>query len=276
MYVQKDYWEKKLSSDMKLELQDIRLTFSNSRKGDFHLLRGVDLQVKEGAITAIVGGNGTGKTTLFNIISGFISEYKGRVLINDQDIRRLPSYKRSQVGIGRLFQGTQLMGNLTLMENMKIASSDKTGEHPVQPFFAVKAIRAQEKAKEDKAVEIINSLFGYNSKYLGLLDQKASNLSYGEQRLIGIARLLMGDSKILLLDEPTSGVNPVYIETITDLIRKLVTEKGLTVLMIEHNMNFVKSLANYCAYLDNGRIVQYGTTDAVLSDEGVKNSYLGV
>jgi len=261
---------------MELELQDIRLTFSNSRKGDFNLLQGVNLKVKEGAITAIVGGNGTGKTTLFNIISGFISEYRGRVLIDGQDIRRLPPYKRSQVGIGRLFQGTQLMGNLSLMENMKIASSNKTGEHPVQPFFAIKAIRAQEKDKEDTAVEIINSLFGRDSKYLEMLGQKASNLSYGEQRLFGIARLLMGDSKILLLDEPTSGVNPVYIETISNLIRKLVTEKGLTVLMIEHNMNFVKGLASYCAYLDNGKVVQYGATDAVLNDEGVKNSYLGV
>ena len=234
------------------------------------------MKVKEGAITAIVGGNGTGKTTLFNIISGFISEYKGRVLIDGQDIRKLPSYKRNQVGIGRLFQGTQLMGNLTLLENMKIASSDKTGEHPVQPFFAFKSIRTQEKVKEDKAVEIINSLFGSESKYLEMLSQKASNLSFGEQRLIGIARLLMGDSKILLLDEPTSGVNPVYIKTIANLIRKLVAEKGLTVLMIEHNMFFVKSLANYCAYLDNGKIVQYGPTVAVLNDDGVKNSYLGV
>lgn len=261
---------------MKLELQDIRLTFSNSRNGDFHLLQGVDLTVREGEITAIVGGNGTGKTTLFNIVSGFITDYQGRVLIDGKDVRALPTYKRAQAGIGRLFQGTQLMGNLTLMENMKIASQDNTGELPISPFLGWKKIQSHELQKEQRAVEIINSLFGNDSKYLSMLDQKASALSYGEQRLIGIARLLMGESKILLLDEPTSGVNPVYIKTITDIIRKLVEEQHMTVLLIEHNMNFVKSLATNCAYLDNGKIVQYGPTEQVLNDEGVKNSYLGV
>ena len=196
---------------MKLELQDIRLTFSNSHKGEFCLLQGVNLTVKEGEITAIVGGNGTGKTTLFNIVSGFITDYEGKVLIDGKNIGSLPVHKRAKAGIGRLFQGTQLMGNLTLMENMKIASTDTKSEHPILPFFKHRAIRKQEREKEQKAIEIINSLFGADSKYLSMLNQKASALSYGEQRLIGIARLLMGESKILLLDEPTSGVNPVYI-----------------------------------------------------------------
>lgn len=261
---------------MKLELQDIRLTFSNSRKGDFHLLQGVDLVVNEGEITAIVGGNGTGKTTLFNIISGFIKDYKGKVLIDGNDIRTLPTYKRASIGIGRLFQGTQLMGNLTLMENMKIAASDTTGEHPLSPFIRFKSICREEKEKEQRAIAILTTLFGNNNKYLSMLDQKASALSYGEQRLIGIARLLMGDSKILLLDEPTSGVNPMYIETIAGIIRRLVTEEHITILLIEHNINFIKSLASNCAYLENGKIMQYGPTEVVLNDEGVKNSYLGV
>lgn len=261
---------------MVLELQDIRLSFSNSKREELNLLTGVDLKVKEGSITAIVGGNGVGKTTLFNIISGFIKEYKGKVLIDGKDIRGIPPYKRTQVGIGRLFQGTQLMGNLTLLENMKIASSDKTGEFPFQYIIATKAIKKEENKKLEKATEIINNIFGPDSKYLGMLNKKASELSYGEQRIFGIARLLMGDNKILLLDEPTSGVNPVYIETIAKIIRHLVNNSGLTVLMIEHNMHFVKSLASYCAYLDNGKILQYGPTDKVLNNEGVKNSYLGI
>lgn len=262
--------------DMKLELQNIRLSFSGSKKEECHLLKGVDLIVKEGAITAIVGGNGTGKTTLFNIISGFIKDYEGNVLIDGQDIRRFPSYQRTRVGIGRLFQGTQLMGNLTLLENMKIASTNKVGEYPLQLLFAQKAIKNCETEKKQKAIQIINTLFGNDNKYLSLLDRKASELSYGEQRLFGIARLLMGDNKILLLDEPTSGVNPVYIKIIANIIQHLVNTEKLTVLMIEHNMHFVKSLASYCAYLDNGRIVQYGPTEIVLNNEGVKNSYLGI
>lgn len=261
---------------MKLELQDIRLTFSNSHKGEFRLLQGVNLTIKEGEITAIVGGNGTGKTTLFNIVSGFITDYEGKVLIDGKNIGALPVHKRAKAGIGRLFQGTQLMGNLTLMENMKIASADTKSEHPILPFFKHRAIRKQEREKEQKAIEIINSLFGADSKYLSMLNQKASALSYGEQRLIGIARLLMGESKILLLDEPTSGVNPVYIETIAKIIRRLVSEQHMTILLIEHNMNFIRSLATNCAYLEDGRIMQYGPTQVVLSNEGVKNSYLGI
>ena len=267
---------KQFISDMVLELQDIRLSFSNSKREELNLLKGVNLKINEGSITAIVGGNGAGKTTLFNIISGFIKEYEGKVLIDGKDIRAIPPYKRTRVGIGRLFQGTQLMGDLTLLENMKIASSDKTGEFPFQSIISPKAIKAEENRKEEEAIEIINSVFGPDSKYLDMLKKKASEFSYGEQRMFGIARLLMGDSKILLLDEPTSGVNPVYIETIAKIIRHLVKNSGMTVLMIEHNMHFVKSLATYCAYLDNGKIMQYGPTDTVLNNEGVKNSYLGI
>lgn len=261
---------------MKLELKNIRLTFSNSRKEVFHLLQGIDLAVEEGSVTAIVGGNGTGKTTLFNIISGFIRDYEGQVLVNGKDLRHLSPSQRSQTGIGRLFQGAQLMKDLSLSENLKIASQDKTGENPWQPFFSFRSVRTKEKEKEKRAAQIITSLFGKDSKYLSMLDQKAGDLSYGEQRLFGIARLLMADNSILLLDEPTSGVNPLYVEAIAEIIRNLVSTKKITVLMIEHNIQFVRNLATHCAYLDNGKIVQYGTTDKVLDDENVKNSYLGI
>lgn len=261
---------------MILELQDIRLSFSNSRKEEFYLLKGVDLAVKEGTITAIVGGNGTGKTTLFNIISGFVERYEGRVLVDGKDLRTIPPYKRTSIGIGRLFQGTQLMGNLTLLENMQIASSDKTGELPFELLFSHKKIKKKENQKKRKAIEIINYIFGPRSKYIDLLNKKASELSYGEQRLFGIARLLMGDNKFLLLDEPTSGVNPLYIHVIANMIRQLVEINQMTVLMIEHNMHFVRNLATNCAYLDNGRILQYGPTNMVLDNESVKNSYLGI
>ena len=109
-----------------------------------------------------------------------------------------------------------------------------------------------------------------------MLDKKASELSYGEQRLIAIARLLMGNNKLLLLDEPTSGVNPVYIETIKGIIRKMVTENGLTVLLIEHNMHFVRDIADFCAYLDDGKIEKIGTAEVVLDDKEVRSSYLGL
>ena len=261
---------------MILELKNIKLSFTNSRHEVFNLLNGVTLGVERGKITALVGGNGTGKTTLFNIISGFQDEYTGQVLFDDHDISRKPSYKIAQHGIGRLFQGRQLMGDLTLMENMLIASSDHTGEFPFTSLLYPSRVKEKEEQKRQRAISILTELFGADCKYLQMLDHKASTLSYGEQRLIAIARLLMGENRLLLLDEPTAGVNPLYIETIAGVIRRMVQEKGVTVLLIEHNMHFVRAVADRCAYLDDGVIEKTGLTAEVLDDKEVRNSYLGL
>ena len=261
---------------MILELKNIKLSFSNARKEVFHLLRGVNLGIEEGKVTALVGGNGTGKTTLFNIVSGFQGDYKGEVLFQDKKISGLPSYRIAQLGIGRLFQGRQLMGDLTVLENMLIASDDHIGENPFAAIFQSRKVKQQEEQKRLRAIAVLQELFGGDCKYISMLHDKASTLSYGEQRLIAIARLLMGDNRLLLLDEPTSGVNPVYIDVIADVIRKIVREKGVTVLLIEHNMHFVRAVADQCAYLDDGVIEKVGATADVLDDKEVRNSYLGL
>lgn len=261
---------------MILQLKDIKLSFTNTRSEVFNLLNGVNLDVKQGEIVALVGGNGTGKTTLFNIISGFQGKFDGDVIFDDKRLNGIPAHRISMMGIGRLFQGRQLMGDLTLMENMKIASDDKTGEMPFEPFLFPRKIARKEREKEEKAVSILKRLFGESNKYLGMLNIKASSFSYGEQRLIAIARLLMGNDRLLLLDEPTAGVNPVYIETIKDMIRKMVRNEGLTILLIEHNMHFVRELADTCAYLDEGTIDKVGPAAVVLDNKEVRNSYLGL
>ena len=137
-------------------------------------------------------------------------------------------------------------------------------------------ILSKERAKEEKAISILKRLFGEDNKYLSMLNRKASEFSYGEQRLIALASLLMGNDRLLLLDEPTAGVNPVYIEKIGEIIRRMVSEDGLTVLLIEHNMHFVRSIADCCAYLNDGLITKTGTVYEVLDDKEVRNSYLGV
>ena len=237
-----------LSNDMILELQDIRMSYANARKEVFNLLNGVNFAVEEGKVTALIGGNGAGKTTLFNIISGFL---KG-------------------------FQGRQLMDDLTLLENMKVASDDMTGESPFDSFFHPKKVKLCEKDKEQKTIEVLTNIFGEGNKYLNMLNKLASELSYGEQRLIAMARLLMGNDKLLLLDEPTSGVNPKYIDTFRTIIRDMVEREGQTVLLIEHNMSFVRSVADTCHYLTDGRIVKSGTTVDVLDDPKIRKDYLGL
>lgn len=261
---------------MLLDVKNISLSFTNARKETFNLLNGVNLNVEAGKVTALVGGNGTGKTTLFNIISGFEKGYSGDIVFEGRSINHFSPYKISHLGIGRLFQGGQLLENLTLMENMKLASDDQTGEQPFQSLFMPSRVKEREVMKEQKAIELLNRIFGPDNKYVGMLDQKASSFSYGEQRLLSLARLLMGNNKLLLLDEPTSGVNPVYISSIENIIKEMVRAEGITILLIEHNMQFVRNVADTCAYLDEGVIQKLGHTSEVLDDQNVRNSYLGI
>ena len=265
-----------LSNEMILELHDIRMSYANARKEVFNLLEGVNLAVEEGKVTALIGGNGAGKTTLFNIISGFLKGFKGKVMLEGHDITRLPAHRISRMGMGRLFQGRQLMEDLTLLENMKVASDDMTGESPFDSIFHPKKVKLCETAKEQKTIEVLTNIFGEGNKYLNMLNKLASELSYGEQRLIAMARLLMGNDKLLLLDEPTSGVNPRYIDNFRTIIRDMVEREGQTVLLIEHNMSFVRSVADTCHYLADGRIIKSGATADVLDDPKIRKDYLGL
>lgn len=261
---------------MILEVQHIKLSYTNADKETFNLLNGVNLAVEEGKITALVGGNGTGKTTLFNIISGFEKNYTGDVVFEGKNLNRMSPHKISLMGVGRLFQGGQLLEGLTLMENMKMADDATLGESPVSLLTHPFSTQAFDREREQKAMGILERLFGPGNKYLSMAHQEASSFSYGEQRLLSLARLLMGKNKLLLLDEPTSGVNPVYIETIAKTIKEMVENDGLTVLLIEHNMQFVRKIADTCAYLDDGVISKVGPTAEVLDDKSVRNSYLGI
>ena len=224
----------------------------------------------------MIVGYGAVKTTLFNIISGFEKGFKGQVVLEGNDITKLPAHKISLMGLGRLFQGRQLMDDLTLMENLKIASDDMTGENPLDGIFRRKKVAKSEAEKEQQAIDILKKVFGEDNKYLGMLDHKASELSYGEQRLIAMSRLLMGNDRLLLLDEPTSGVNPKYINTFRKIIRDMVEKEGQTVLLIEHNMSFVRSVADYCHYLADGKIIKSGPTGEVLDDPVIRKDYLGL
>ena len=260
---------------MILELKNITLSFTGG-KDTFRILNKLNFSVEEGKITALVGGNGTGKTTLFNIISGFQRDYSGEILFKGENINKHSPDSIARKGIGRLFQGKPLLSDLTLLENMKLASGDCSGEYPFSYLLNRKKVDRKELEKERQVKDILARLFGENNKYLEMLHHKGSDFSYGEQRLIALARLFMSDYSLLLLDEPTAGVNPVLIESIQNIIRMMVTEGKTTVFLIEHNMPFVKGVADRCAYLSDGVIQYSGATDEVLNNQKVKNSYLGI
>lgn len=261
---------------MILQLKDIYMSITNDSKKTFELLRGVNLNVEKGKITALVGRNGTGKTTLFNIISGFEKDYSGDVVMEGKNFNHISAHRISSMGIGRLFHDGQLLSGLTLMENMKLASDNKTGEMPLSSLLWHKKYKEVEAAKEQQAKDILVRIFGEGDKYLDMLDQDASAFSYGEQRVLSLARLLMSNNKVLLLDEPTYGVNPDYFDTIEHIIHEMKEQEGLTILLIEHNMHLVRKVADICAFLSDGVIAKVGPTTEVLDDKNVQNSYLGL
>lgn len=265
---------------MLLELEHIQKSFASTHDVSGSLLEDVSLSVGKGSVTALIGGNGTGKTTLFNVISGFDRDFRGRVILGGRDISKLAPYKIARLGVGRLFQGRQLMEDLTLLENMMVASDEILSEHPLASLLHPGRTRKSEADKERQAVDLLVRFFGEDSVYLKKLHEKASSLSYGQQRLIAFIRLLMdrneGRDRILLLDEPTSGINPEFVDTLRSVIGKMVVEDGVTVLMIEHNMAFVRSVADVCHYLSDGRIIKSGNVQDILDDPVIRKDYLGL
>jgi branched-chain amino acid transport system ATP-binding protein len=260
-------------TQMILSLKNITISFAKG-KDSFKVLNEFNLDVEKGKITALISGNGTGKTTLFNIISGFQEDYIGDVFFNSKSIRNLSPFQRANKGIGRLFQSNGLFPNLTLLENMKLADEDTSGEIPFTILFNKKKINQIEEKKE-KAIRILNKIFGVNNSYIKKLNESGGSFSYGEQRILALARLFMGNYSFLLLDEPTAGVNIIYLETIKQIIKEMVAS-GATVLLIEHNIPFVSEVADYCAFLQNGKIEMHGSTSELLNHQSVKNSYLGI
>lgn len=259
---------------MALTLNNISFSYAGGSTAS-KLLDGLDLVVGKGSITALIGLNGTGKTTLLNILSGFETGYEGEILFNGNSLRGLTPHQRTRPKTGRLFQGARLSDDLTLFENMMLAFPNQANESPSAAWVWRKRIAEIERIGRDKATSVIDSFFGPDNRYVGKLDQPAKSFSYGEQRIFAFLRLMMDENVLLLLDEPTSGVNPNHISRMAEILHQL-KDKGATILMVEHNMGFVRETADHCAYLEEGHILKCGSVESVLSDDGIKSKYLGL
>ncbi|TSA27420.1 MAG: ABC transporter ATP-binding protein [Ignavibacteriales bacterium] len=277
-----------MNNDTILNIDSIRKSFVrnivNVRGKDederFFLLEDIDLLVSKGKVTALIGGNGTGKTTLFNIISGFFNADEGKISFMSYgkhvELTGINAYKIARLGIGRMFQDNHIFQNMSVLENMLIADDKFFGERPFESILFYKINNTIEKQRKEKAEKIFAELFGDNNPFLKMKNEKAKNLSYGQQRLLGLARLLMGDYKLLLLDEPTSGVNPLVVEKIKELIKYFVEQKELTIFLIEHNMNFVLDVADFCHFMSKGIIAMGGTPEDIIGNPEVRKAYLGI
>jgi len=248
-----------------LEIQHLAKSFDGVKAVDH-----VSFAIEPGTITSIIGPNGAGKTTLFNLVAGFLRRDAGTIHYKGKAIDDLSPSQRAGLGVGRLWQDIRVFRNMTARENLLVAQKHQPGEKISNYLLRYKNVDKLEKQNREAAERVIKFI---------RLDHKqnslAQDLSYGQQKLLALGRLLMNEAELLLLDEPTAGVNPLMIDEILALIQMLVKE-GKTVLMIEHNVPKAMSISDWVYVMDEGRIELYGSPAEVSSNPLLKEVYLGV
>lgn len=248
-----------------LEVQDLVKAF-----GGLVVLNHCSFQVRRGTITGLIGPNGAGKTTLFNVLTGFYTPDSGRVLFNGRDITGLAPHQVFQHGICRTFQIPREFREMTVLENLMLIPPGQLGERLWFPWFRPALVRQQEAKIRDKALEVLAAV-----RLLGLRDEYARNLSGGQKKLLELARTMMADPKLLLLDEPGAGVNPTLMDELAAYILHLGRDRGVTILLIEHDMDLVMRLCDPVIVLTEGRPLMEGAFEAVANDPRVLEAYLG-
>ena len=228
------------------------------------------LTVEAGSITALIGPNGAGKSTLFNIISGFVRPDRGQIRLDSRPIFRASPHAIAREGLVRTFQLTKTLGTMTVLDNMLVAMPHHPGERLSRLLSRPRAVRRTEREARKRALGLLQTfhLDGHAGAY-------ASSLSGGQRKLLELARALMTRPRLLLLDEPLSGVNPVLGESLMEHIEELRSEGGMTVLFIEHDIGAVMRRAERVIVMAEGRVIMEGSPDLVRRDDRVKTAYLG-
>ena len=250
--------------DALLAIDGLSMVFGGLRAVDK-----LDMAVMPGSIHALIGPNGAGKTTVLNVISGFYRPTEGAVRFQGVPIQGKVSSTISHLGLGRTFQNVRLFKGLTVLENVQIGMYSRIKEGIIGTIFRTPHFRKVDQAVREECLELLRPV--------GLQDKahfKASNLSYGQQKVVEIARALAQKPKMLLLDEPAAGLNATETVELIKLVRGLV-ERGITILLIEHNMRFVMQLSDRITVLNFGKKVAEGTPDEIQVNLEVIEAYLG-
>ena len=251
-----------------LEIHQLKKSF-----GGVKALGGVDFHINENEIVSVIGPNGAGKTSFFNVISGLFPPDSGSIVFDGDSLEHHEPNEITQRGVARTFQNVRLFPNLTVLENVMVGQHCRTTSGMWGTILRTRHHRDEEQAIQDRAREVL-SFFG--TRLAGYRhDQPAYVLSYANRRRLEIARAMATDPKLLLLDEPTAGMNPRETVELTDLIGKMRDELGLTVVVIEHDMKVVQNVSDRVVVLDHGVKIAEGDYDDVSTNPDVIEAYLG-
>ncbi len=248
-----------------LELKEVTKNFDGIKAVD-----NLSFFLKEGSITSLIGPNGAGKTTVFNLITNYLTPEKGSIYYQGEEITGSLPHRIANMGIGRLFQDVRVFNKLTALENVFVAIKKNCGENPFTSLLFHRRVAKQEEKNMAIGLKWL--------EFVGLSEKKetlAEDLSYGQQKLLSLARLLANDARLLLLDEPISGIHPEMIERILSLIKRLVQE-GRTIFIIEHNIGAVLKVSDWVMLLDGGNLVASGLPSEIKQDQTLREVYLGV
>jgi ABC-type branched-subunit amino acid transport system ATPase component len=251
-----------------LETKNLTKTF-----GGLTAINGLDMHVDEGEIVSVIGPNGAGKTTFFNLITGMFQPDDGQILFEGEDLVGLRPNQILEAGIARTFQNVRLFPNMTVLQNVMVGQHARTKSGMIAAILRTPAFRREEEEVRKRAEETL-SFFG--TRLMGYrFDQPAFVLSYANRRRLEIARAMATGAKLLLLDEPTAGMNPRETIELTELIGRLRDEKGYTIVMIEHDMQVVRGVSDRVVVLDYGQKIAEGRYSDVAKNERVLEAYLG-
>lgn len=240
------------------------------RFGGIRAVDGASFGIAAGSVTALIGPNGAGKTTLFHVVTGFQRGDRGSVRFAGEEVLRKPAYEIARRGMVRTFQITKALAAMPVIDNMMLAAPDQPGERFRNLVFRPAAVRAREREVRERALELLD-VFGLDR----LADDYAGTLSGGQRKLLELARALMAQPRLLLLDEPMAGINPTLGRRLLDHIQRLRRERGMTFLFIEHDMEVVMNHSDRVIVMAEGRVIADGSPDEVRSDQRVIDAYLG-